>query len=372
MRAVTGRRSRLPRRRHRGLGMFETLLAVAVLSGLGVLLGQVVGGWAERRLIEEEARAVAELARAGRLFVEADPAANAPALGTLAAVDFVDLENADLWPPERPRTTPRRGRAMELRLWGAGPDRVTVIARARGEADAIPPLLPGAGSGVTGVGAILDLPGETVLRGPGVQLDMAPLNLLDTGFAQRGDLFALAHVFTREECAAYLLRTADPACPNGNRMTTGLDLGGNDLVGVNALTTSVLAVTTVQGDLSVTGALRVDDGLDVAVTGDTTLGALTVNDAMIVDGAVDVAGNLTVAGDLGATGTITGQNLVFNGRISVAGNAVLGDAAATDVVANTMTVRDLLVPGNVNSFGDFDATRLIVDDLTVGGTCNGC
>lgn len=372
MPAVSGRRTRFPRRRRRGLGMFDALLAVAVLSALGAMAGQLVGDWAERRLIEEEARAVAELARAGRLYVEADPATNAPALGALEVVDFADLENADLWPAERPRSTPRRGRAMVLRLWGAGTDRVTVIARARGDADAIPPLLPGAGAGVTGVGAILDRPGETIIRGPGVRLDMAPLNLIETGFARRGDLFALAHVFTREVCAAYLLRTVDPACPNGNRMTTDLDLGGNDLVGVNSLTTSVLAVTTVQGDLAVTGALRVDAGLDVAITGNTNVGALTVSDAMIVDGAADIAGDLTVAGDLGATGTITGRNLVFSGTIAVAGNAVLGDADATDVVANTMTVRNLLVPGNVSSFGDFDATRLIIDDLTVGGTCNGC
>lgn len=352
--------------------MFDALLAVAVLSAIGAMVGQLIGDWAERRLMEEEARAVAELARAGRLYVEADPATNAPALGALEVVDFVDLENADLWPAERPRSTPRRGRVMDLRLWGSGTDRVTVIARARGAADAIPSMLPGAGSGVTGVGAILNQAGETVLRGPGVQLDMAPLNLLETGFAGRGDLFALAHVFTREVCAAYLLRTADPACPNGHRMTTDLDLGGNDLVGVNSLTTSVLAVTTVQGDLSVTGALRVDDGLDVAVTGDTNVGALTVNDAMIVAGAVDIAGDLTVAGDLGATGTITGSELLFDGTIAVAGNAVLADAEADDLIANTMTVRNLFVPGNVNSFGDFDATRLIIDDLTVGGTCNGC
>ena len=352
--------------------MWDAMLGVAILSMIGALAGQVVGDWMERRLMDEESRAIAELARAGRLYVEADPAANAPAFGALETVTFADLDGANLWPAERPRSTPRRGRAMELRLWGAGTDRVTVIARARGPADEIPPLMPGAGSGVTGVGAILDRAGETVLRGPGVRLDMAPLNVLEAGFAQPGDLFGLAHVFTAEECAAYLLRVADPACPDGHRMTTGLDLGGNDLVGVNELETVELAVTEVEGDLTVTGALRIEEALDVEVAGSTTVGALTVNDAMVVAGATDIAGALTVAGDFGATGTVTGADLVFDGTISVAGDAVIGDAEADDLVANTVTVRDLLVPGSVGTFGDFSATRLIVDDLTVSGTCNGC
>ena len=372
VRTMTGRRAGRPRRRFRGLGMWDAMLGVAVLSMLGALTGQVVGDWMERRLMDEESRAVAELARAGRLYVEADPAANAPAPGAFETVTFADLDGANLWPAERPRNTPRRGRAMVLRIWGAGTDRVTVIARARGPADEIPPLLPGAGSGVTGVGAIMNRTGETVLRGPGVRLDMAPLNVLEAGFAQPGDLFGLAHVFTGEQCAAYLLRVADPACPDGNRMTTGLDLGGNDLVGVDELETVELAVTEVEGDLTVTGALRIEEALDVEVAGSTSVGALTVNDAMVVAGATDIAGALTVAGDFGATGTVTGSDLVFDGTISVAGDAVMGDVDADDLVANTVTVRDLLVPGNVGTFGDFNATRLIVDNLTVTGTCNGC
>ncbi|MDE0694937.1 MAG: hypothetical protein OXH76_03780 [Boseongicola sp.] len=131
VRAMTGHRAGLPRRRRRGLGMWDAMLAVAVLSMLGSLAGEAVGDWLERRLMDEEARAVAELARAGRLYVEADPAANAPAQNVLEAVTFADLDGEDLWPAERPRNTPRRGRNMVLRLWGAGPDRVTVIARAR-------------------------------------------------------------------------------------------------------------------------------------------------------------------------------------------------------------------------------------------------
>ena len=372
MRPVTARGGMRPRRRLRGLGMWDAMLGVAMLSMLGALAGQVVGDWMERRLMDEESRAVAELARAGRLYVEADPATNAPALGAFVTVTFADLDGANLWPPERPRSTPRRGRNMELRLWGAGTDRVTVIARARGPTEDIPPLLPGAGAGVTGVGAILNRSGETLLRGPGVRLDMAPLNVLEAGFAQPGDLFGLSHAFVGEVCAAYLLRVADPACPDGNRMTTGLDLGGNDIVGVNELETVELAVTEVEGDLTVTGALRIEEALDVEIAGDTSVGALTVNDAMIVAGVSDIAGDLTVAGDFGATGTVTGSDLTFDGTISVAGDAVMGDVDADDLVANTVTVRDLLVPGSVGTFGDFTATRLIVDDLTVSGTCNGC
>ena len=103
-----------------------------------------------------------------------------------------------------------------------------VIARARGApGSAIPPGVPGAAAAVPGVGAILDSPGETLMRGPDLDFDMADLNVVQPGFAQRGDLFALAHVYTEHNCDAYLHRLAVPDCPEATRMAADLDMGGH-------------------------------------------------------------------------------------------------------------------------------------------------
>ena len=58
----------VPRRARRGLGLFDAMLAIAVLSVLALWGGQIVGDWARERVVTGEARVVSELARAGRLL----------------------------------------------------------------------------------------------------------------------------------------------------------------------------------------------------------------------------------------------------------------------------------------------------------------
>ena len=361
------RRPRLARRHCRGLGLFDALLGVILLSMLALVGGQIAGTWVDRQLMAGEARALAGLARAGRLWVEGD---NAPALvrGILQGVSFIELRNERMWGENQIELTPGRKRTMTLRLWLADTDRVMVIARARGASgSAIPPGVPGAAAAVPGVGAIPERPpghpDELRLSGPDLDFDMRVLNAVQPGFAQRGDLFALAHVYTEHNCDAYLHRDTDPDCPEATRMSTDLDMGGNDLIAIDEIVADAVRIGTIIGDLSIEGGLEISDALSVG--GHTTLfGDLVVSGAARVDGTLSVGADLLVAGDLTATGTVSGGALVFEGDLSVAGTASLGAVRADDLIAGTVTAQTV--------FGDTGEFRnLHVEELTVTG-CNGC
>ena len=333
------RRPRLARRHCRGLGLFDALLGVILLSMLALVGGQIAGTWVDRQLMAREARALAGLARAGRLWVEGDNA-RAPGPGMPQTVSFGELLGAGLWEATQIEFTPGRKRTMTLQLWLADTDRVMVIARARGApGSAIPPGVPGAAAAVPGVGAILDRPGETLLRGPDLDFDMADVNAVQPGFAQRGDLFAIAHVYTAVNCDAYLHRGIDPDCPNATRMDDDLDMGGNDLIAVGEIFAGAMRLGTLVGDLSIDGGLVINDALSV--------GRQTTLEGLVVNGAARVDGTLTVGADLMVTGT-----------------ASLGVAQAAELIADTVSAERVF--GETGTFRD-----LHVDDLTVT-RCNGC
>jgi len=294
--------SRLPRRHRRGLGLFEVLLAVAVLTGIGTVAAQVYSSGLERRITTGEARALDDLARAGRLWLEGDPAGRAPTGTAPTAVTTATLETAGLRAPTDPEATPGRRRAMTVWLWRdpLGPtERVLVIARARGPV--IPDGLPGAETGVAGVGAIRNVAGQTLVIGPALTFETTPLNTALPGFAAPGDLFVLEQVWTARDCGAYLHRAAQAGCPDANRMAADLDLGGFDLTGVRELT--VTGTASFGGDLDITGNA-------------TVLGTATVQgrmEAAEIDAStrLDVSGGLVVDGVLSAdTANVSGSLVV--------------------------------------------------------------
>ena len=303
----------VPRRARRGLGLFDTLLAVAVLSVLGLFAAQVLNGWIAREVIAGEARELAHLSRAGKLYVQGDPMNHRPGGSGYVPVTFMDLEREGLWRPDQLQTTPNRRRIMELFLLNdpRASDRVLVIARARGApGDPRRSGIPGAEAGVPGIGVILD--GETVLRGPGIRFDMAdyfsPAQTAD--FARPGDLFALNHVWIGQGCVAYLHRNVDPGCADATVMGTDLDLGGNALEGV--------------GRLVVTGTAEIG--------GDVTVGEDMLGGNVIVDGDVTATGIARIAGDVTVSGEITAPQLTTGATIE-----------ADTVEFNNVTVTDTLV-----------------------------
>ena len=252
---------RWPRSARRGLGLFDAILAAAVLSLMLLWGGQIVGDWARDRVVAGEARTVADLARAGRLLLEGDVTHAGRGHGVGAApfaVSLSDLRFAGLRAAASGPRTPGR-RTLSLHLWRPSNDALVVIARARGAR----PLsrLPGAENGVSGVGLLRI--GETRLRGPGVDFDMGPLNTALPGFATVNDLFALDYVALDAACRDYLFRVVVTGCPDANTMAIGLDLGGNNLSGVGTIRAGTARIDDLMtGPLDVSGTLAAET-LDV-------------------------------------------------------------------------------------------------------------
>ncbi|MYG26974.1 MAG: hypothetical protein F4213_13285 [Boseongicola sp. SB0677_bin_26] len=355
---------RLPRRNRRGLGLFDAMLAIIVLSLLALWGGQVAGGWIAGRVVTGEVRTVAELARAGRLLVEGDVShgGRTHAVGAAPlAVGLADLEAADLRSPALGTRSPGR-RALTLWLWRPNAGALVVIARARGER----PLarLPGAEDGATGVGALLGT--DARLRGPGLDFDMGPVNALVAGFATENDVFALDHVALDVTCRSYLFRVEVDCDGDGtpdviaNTMGTGLDMGGQDLTGAGNVTAATAAIGTLEGVTEFTGALAV--GGELAVTGRTTMEDVTVSGALNAASA-EVAGTLTVP-DLVATGALTGADLALDGTVAVSGEARLGDADVNTLNVVTLNVEQL--SSDTGTFGSLFAERATFT------SCSGC
>lgn len=358
----------IPRRNRRGLGLFDVILAAAVLSVMALWGGQAVGNWTRERVLTGETRAAADLARAGRLLVEGDVAHARRGHGVGAApleIPFSDLADAGLRARAASDRTPGR-RTLTLHLWRPSADALVIIARARGDR----PLsrLPGAETGVSGVGLLLDSDGngtlsgnETRLRGPGVDFDMGPLNTGTPGFATVNDLFALDYVALDAACRDYLYRVAVTGCPNANVMTVDLDMGGNSLTGAGALAARSAVIGRLAGPVTVTQGLTVTGAL--AVDGAARLDDTTVGGALTVTGPAEIEGTLTVE-DLTASDDITGADLILNGTVTVSGTARLRDA---DV--NTLNVQSLNVQQLSSDVGEFN--EIVATDITAT-RCDGC
>lgn len=352
---------RWPRRARRGLGsLLDTMLALAVMSAVMVWVANVVATQTDRALMAGEARALSDLAEAGRLYVEADTAARAPGSGELVEVVLDTLVTEGLRSVGQSEATPQRRRAMSLWLWRDVEDRILVIARARGDVANVPPGVPGAAEGTSRVGTILDLDGETLLRGPDLVLDTADSDVFPANLARRGDLIALAHVDDSIACTAYLHREVVPGCPNANTMFTDLDMAGNSLSGVGTLTALTLRADRFDGDLTVAGEL---DVVSLEVAGDAELRDLTVTGPATINGALDVGGDVTVGEDVSVTGTVRAAEVVSPQNVLLAGEMLAETVDAVEVITQTLIAEEIW-SGGIGTLAQF--TNLIVETLYVG------
>lgn len=353
------------RTRRRGVGLLDAILASAVLALLVLWGGQVLGTWAEGRILSVEARTVTELARAGRLLVEGDVTHAARTHGVNAAplsVALSDLTSANLRPATLGTLTPGR---RTLSLWMFRPSSGTVLVMARARGDIPPARIPGAVDGVSGVGVLRA--GDTRLRGPGMDYDMAGINGTSAGFATVNDLFAFDSVALDVACRSYLYRVAFDCDGDGtpdaiaNTMTVDLDMGDNAITNVATLTATTATIGTLTGATAVTGDLDIAGAL--SVQGDTAVQALDVRGTLTAASA-DIAGELTVEA-LTGTAEITGEDLAFDGTVTVSGDARLGDADVDVLTVETLNVRQLS-----SDTADI-RTNLLVNDATIT-TCSGC
>ena len=365
-------RNRYPSRTRRGLGLFDSILAFAVLSVTLLWGTQIVGNWISGKVISNDARLVAELARAGSLLIEGDVthAARSHAVGTAPLlVALSDLEDAGLRSTALGTTSSGR-RALSLHFYRPTTGVLLVIARARGANEIN--RIPGAEDGVSAVGVLLededDGGTEHLLRGPGVNYDMFDINALTSRFATKEDIFALDHVALDVSCRSYVYRTAVDCDgdgtndPEANTMATDLNLGNNNITGGGQITAGSAQIGRLQGTTQVDGALTVEG--DLEVTGDTTLsGDLEIRGSLTAPN-ITVGDNLTVAGDLTAEGNLTGANLTFTGEATVSGDARIGKLNITSMTTTELKAQRI-------DLGTGTFTEVFADDVTVTN-CTGC
>ena len=342
----------------RGAGLFELILAVAVLS---VLLSLGVDWYRDRQrasVAEEAGREMSILAgAAGDYAVSAYATllggAGTPAVPVPQEVTLAALRTAGALPGNFDDAD-----AMKRRL------RVLVMPRgAGGTADGLRVLVTqevGTGDerwpaealfearGAQAMGIVPD--GGTALEGPAVDAPVSDFQGADfdgdgaadglpAGFA----LAVLAEVDEEDVCGGQLYRDTS-VCADGATMATDLDMGGNDIVNVGGLEAATL---TLSGDLSVLDELEVTGGLTVGQSVDIA-GAARVVGALSTDGGATVAGAVTAA-SLSATGEVSAGSLeatgaVEAGSVATTGSAALGSAAVTgQVSAGTATFTTLTV-----------------------------
>ena len=376
------KRNRYPSRTRRGLGLFDSILAFAVLSVTLLWGTQIVGNWISGKIISNDARSVAELARAGRLLIEGDvnhPARGLADDGTAAPVsydsdltddsNFTDLENAGLRSRALGDISPGR-RNLSLHFYRPTAGVLLVIARARGANEIN--RIPGAEDGVSAVGVLLededDGGTEHLLRGPGVNYDMFDINALTSRFATKEDIFALDNVALDVSCRSYVYRTVvdcdsdGSPDPEANTMATDLNLGDNNITEGGQITAVSAQIGRLQGTTQVGGALTVEG--DLEVTGDTTLsGDLEIPGSLTAPN-ITVGDNLTVTGDLTAEGDLTGANLTFTGEATVSGDARIGKLNITSMTTTELKAQRI-------DLGTGTFTEVFADDVTVTN-CTGC
>ncbi|MXX88307.1 MAG: hypothetical protein F4213_08470 [Boseongicola sp. SB0677_bin_26] len=337
----------------RGLGLIEAILSVAVMSVLLVWVHAEVREWAVTGMVRNEARATAELARAGRTLMESESRTSTRwthGPGTIEDIALADLSTV-LSGVADDRTPARRD--LSLHLWTLASGDVVIIARARGTTRF--PRVPGAEDGVSSVGVLLESSSgvlDTEIRGPGANFDMAAVNAARAGFATINDLFAFDYVSKQTLCGVYLHRNDIPACPDANVMSVSLDMGGNDIMGAGTVTANRIAVDRFDGNLDVEGGLSLSGGLSVG--GAMTVDTLEVGSSLVA-GAMEISGDLNVSRDLTVNGAVTGSEVTIIGGADPGGTGTL--------------------PGRVVAFGEavFDTARtdrLNVESLNVGEICD--
>ena len=317
------------RRTERGFALVGSLVAMTVMGALLVSVGAVAERGARRSLVLQAVAAAETVSTAAEAHLRANwetlrtQAAANP--GRIAEIPLADLvTNGEL-------AAGFENATRAFGTWGilvrevpiVGDSRLETLVIAREGDFSETEALYAAANGPFGAAATSARLGPGRIRGAGLDLPAAVWSSAATtlwGVAAPADgdvaFFASHHPSVLFGDALY--RVVVPGRPELNRMDADLELGGNDLLGVDAVEAQTLEITdtlTVGGELEVTGR-------------STFRGALVAETDFQANGTATI-GTARVTGDLDAT------------RISVTLDAIRA------------------------SSGEFQR-------LTVLGTCTGC
>lgn len=367
--------------RRRGLSLFGSLLAMALLGSL--VLGVIV--WLEDRSLEERERIAGTqletLAHGVSAYVHSDFEVLVTTVGAGGlAISLADLRTAEVIPDGfgdvnalgrgfRVMVLPAAGRALDV-----------VVAETVPAGDTLVPSAALLGDRFGGVRmGVVSPEAPTVLRGPTIDQDVSAFQSNFAGVPAQGALGVFARFDEGNVCGDQLYRIANTGCPDANRMETALDLGGNEIVDagrVEAASLDVVEDMALGGELRVTGALTVGQSVDV--TGEVTVAGEIEADSGVFTGTVSanrVESNTTVqTGTVTATGTVMAATVGVTGAVNAA-SARLGDLQSATVNAsgvNARTVTAERVSANsLQTTGNITASSAGISRLTVG-SCSGC
>ena len=371
-----GPSGRRRKRTYLGVGLFEAVLALALLGVL--VLGATV--FFESRALEKRGRLAAV-----QLAVLAEAAASHahsrfPALLALAQVGPSELSLAALKASGSLTAefseTDALGRGYRVLMLAAGADAFDLLV-----AETVP-----AGDTVRPAAALLEAPGPGVgltgpsrLSGPTVDADVSAFRAAFAGAPAEGALAALRRFDHGSVYGDALYRVAIPGFAEANRMDADLDMGGHAIERAGRIEAASLEVETdveAGGDLSVTGDLLV--GRAVRAAGTVEAGERIAAAAARIEGQVE-SGEMTVSGAMRAA-TIEASGHVEAGSIGAAGAVAAGSARLGGLDAATVTARSVTA-GTVSASqataarmrfdGRLDADSAGFSRLTVG-RCTGC
>ena len=331
---------RLRRRARLGLSVWGAVLAV----------GLVAGGVAAWLTWLQAERAAARAERAARQMGLVAAAAREHALAdftALLAAGNREIAFATLRPllPDGFAAADALGRAFRILKRPDTADAFLVLVT-----HAVPagdPVTPAAGllapAGAERIGMVR--PGDLRLTGPAIDADLAAWRTAFAGAAPARALATLLRVSRDGVCGPWLHRTATPACPDGQRMATALDMNGNAVANAGAVGAD--SVTVAQG---------------LAVGGTATVaGALTVTRSLSVTGDLDATGALTAA-SAALTGTATAGSMAVANALNVGTSLTVSGTARAARVAST---------GTLSAAGVTAANATVSGVMTVG-SCSGC
>jgi len=335
---------RRSRRGPRGLSLFGSLLAMALLGTL--VLAVIV--WLEERALEDRARAagsqIETLAHAVSSYVISEfedvPAGD-------SQIQLSTLESEALL-PDGFAAHDALGRGLQVMVLRVGDVVDVLVAETLRPGDTLVPSAALLGERYGGVRLGLVGPeAPTQLRGPAVDASVARFQTAFSGVPAAGALGVLMR-FDIETVYGDVLYRADISGRAAlNTMATDLNLHGNDIVDVGVLEAESFDVTEnieTDGELVVTGLLMVGQ-------------------------AVEVLGEVTVAGNMSANtgefaGTVGARTLAVAEHVDTATLTATGNVLAETVTATAaMTAGSAVISGDLQS-GTFDAATVEADNLT--------
>ncbi len=375
-RAIQGR---LAARRRRGLTLFGSLLALA-------LIGVMAAGFfalAERHLADmRERRAAAgivQLIRAAHHHVTDRFA------GFLAGPEFREVTLAELQATGELRAgipaddAMGRGRRILVRSDGAAAVDVVVTQEvAAGDLGWPWRAAASTASGIGHLGTVA--PGSSRLTGPAIDVDVAAFQGAFGGAPAPGALAAHLRLDRHAIFGDQLWRIEVAGFPEINRMETDLDMAGHDIANAGDIGTRTLAVTDsveIGGDLDVTGALVVGELVEIAgwgrFSGEVSAPFATV--AGDVNARTVTASGEVSADTLDIDGTVSAGTVATSGTLAVTAEASVGTLTSTSVAAGSVTAGTVAATAiealQVNVSGAIESARAGISDLTVG-RCSGC